>query len=163
MTQAQRQLDSKPKIISASRRTDIPAFYSDWLLRRIRAGVVAVPNPVNPTQVAWLSLEPEDVQAIVLWTRDASPLMPHLTELDERKFIYYFQYSITPYPGWLQPNAPKPAEATATFVNSAGGSAASGQSGDMTRSSSWTRSTRNGMQQPSNAWPQDSMATRNAV
>ncbi|MCL2088738.1 MAG: DUF1848 domain-containing protein [Oscillospiraceae bacterium] len=82
-------------IISASRRTDIPAFYADWLTERIRAGYCLVKNPFNPAQIKRVSLLPEDVDGIVFWTKNAAPLLPKLDVLD--KFPYYFQYSITPY------------------------------------------------------------------
>src|SRR4051812_21098148 len=56
--------------ISASRRTDIPAFYADWMVGRLRAGYCTVPNPFNRNQVAPVSLRPEDVEAIVFWPRN---------------------------------------------------------------------------------------------
>lgn len=92
-------------IISASRRTDIPAFYSEWFMNRIRAGVVAVPNPMNRKQVSWISLGPSDVDAIVFWTRDARPLLPYLDELQGRGFRFYFQYTLTDYPPELEPRS----------------------------------------------------------
>jgi len=82
-------------IISTSRRTDIPAFYTDWLINRLNAGYCLVQNPYNPAQIRQVSLLPEDVDGIVLWTKNAAPILPHLSTLD--KFPYYFQYSITPY------------------------------------------------------------------
>ena len=57
------------KIISASRRTDIPAFYSKWFLNRIRAGFCHWVNPFS-RQVYRVSLQPEDCLAIVFWTRN---------------------------------------------------------------------------------------------
>jgi hypothetical protein len=85
-------------IISASRRTDIPAFYSKWFINRIRAGYCTVPNPMNIKQVSTVSLKPEDVDVIVFWTRYVRPLIPHLSELDSRGFRYYFQYTVLGYP-----------------------------------------------------------------
>ncbi|MCL2071584.1 MAG: DUF1848 domain-containing protein, partial [Oscillospiraceae bacterium] len=82
-------------IISASRRTDIPAFYADWLINRLNAGHCLVKNPFNPQQIRRVSLLPEDVDGIVLWTKNAAPLLPKIAILD--KFQYYFQHSITPY------------------------------------------------------------------
>ena len=82
-------------IISASRRTDIPAFYADWLINRLNAGYCLVQNPFNSKQIRKVSLLPEDVDGIVLWTKNASPILPAIFTLD--KFRYYFQYSITPY------------------------------------------------------------------
>ena len=82
-------------IISASRRTDIPTFYSDWLVNRLKAGYCLAKNPYNPQQVRRVSLLPQDVDGIVLWTKNAAPLLPKIAALDGYK--YCFQYSITPY------------------------------------------------------------------
>ena len=72
-------------IISASRRTDIPAFYAEWMVRRLKEGYCTVANPFNRNQVSRISLKPEDVDAIVFWTRNPRPLMPYLDELDSRR------------------------------------------------------------------------------
>lgn len=93
-------------IISASRRTDIPAFYSEWFINRIRAGYCTVPNPFNRKQVSYVSLEPDDVEVIVFWTRNAKPLMPYLDELDELGFKYYFQYTVLDYPKLIDNKTP---------------------------------------------------------
>lgn len=52
-------------IISASRRTDIPAFYAEWFINRVRTGYCTVPNPFNRKQISRISLLPEDVDVIV--------------------------------------------------------------------------------------------------
>lgn len=52
-------------IIRASHRSDIPAFYSDWFVNRVKAGYCAVPNPFNRKQVSYISLKPEEVKAII--------------------------------------------------------------------------------------------------
>jgi len=93
-------------IISASRRTDIPAFYSKWFMNRISAGYCTVPNPFNRNQVSHVSLLPEDVEVIVFWTRNAGPLLSHLVELDKRGYRYYFQYTLLDYPRELDPKTP---------------------------------------------------------
>ena len=80
-------------IISASRRTDIPAFYAAWMVRRLKEGYCTVANPFNRNQVTWISLKPEDVDAIVFWTRNPRPLMPYLDELDSQGYRYYFQFT----------------------------------------------------------------------
>ena len=102
-------------IISASRRTDIPAFYAEWFARRIEAGYCTVVNPFNSKQVTRVSLAPADVDVIVFWTRNAKPMLPYLSFLDARKFAYYFQYTITSYPKVLEPNVPSSEEAIDTF------------------------------------------------
>ena len=82
-------------IISASRRTDIPAFYADWLVNRLNAGYCLVQNPFNPQQIRRVSLLPENVGGIVLWTKNAAPLLSKIFILD--KFPYCLQYTITSY------------------------------------------------------------------
>ena len=84
-------------IISASRRTDIPAFYSEWFVRRVQAGYCEVPNPVNPRQIARISLLPQDVDAVVFWTRSPMPLLSRLSELDALGLHYYFQFTLCGY------------------------------------------------------------------
>lgn len=102
-------------IISASRRTDIPAFYAEWFIRRIRAGYCRVPNPYNRQQVGHVSLKPEDVDVIVFWTRNPKPLMAHLDEIDQRGFRYYFQYTLLGYPRQIDTNGPDRNTALKTF------------------------------------------------
>ena len=109
-------LSTDRRVISASRRTDIPAFYAEWFMNRIRRGVVAVPNPNNARQISWQSLRPETVEAIVFWTKDARPLLPYLHELDDLGYRYYFQYTLTGYPAWLEPRTPHAQEALDAFL-----------------------------------------------
>jgi len=93
-------------IISASRRTDIPAFFSEWFMKRIEEGVVCVADPFNPRQVGRYSLLAEDVDAIVFWSKNPCPLMARLSELDSRGYRYYFQFTLNDYPHLLEPNVP---------------------------------------------------------
>jgi hypothetical protein len=102
-------------IISASRRTDIPAFYSDWFMKRIEAGHCDVPNPFNPRQVTQLSLKPEDVDALVFWTRNASPLLNRLKDLDRSGYRCTLQYTLMDNPRLMDPRCPSLEEAVATF------------------------------------------------
>jgi DNA repair photolyase len=102
-------------IISASRRTDIPAFYARWLINRLREGFCWVPNPFNPAQIAEISLRLVDVDAIVFWTRNPRPLLSYLDELDERAFRYYFQYTLLDYPRSIEPHTPPPLQALSTL------------------------------------------------
>jgi hypothetical protein len=102
-------------IISASRRTDVPAFYSDWFIKRIEAGHCHVPNPFNPTQVTKVSLRPDDVEAIVFWTRNASPLLPHLRDLQLKGYRSTFLYTVMNNPRVVDPRCPSLKEALATF------------------------------------------------
>lgn len=82
-------------IISASRRTDIPSFYSEWFLNRIREGYVLVPNPFNPQQVSRVRLTPDVVDCIVFWTKNPAPMLGKLNQLNG--FNYYFQFTLNPY------------------------------------------------------------------
>ena len=98
-------------IISASRRTDIPAFYASWFMERIRAGEVTVRNPFNKTASTVVSLRPDDVDVVVFWTRNAAPLLGNLAELEQRGFHYVFLYTITGYGPPLEKHAPPLEEA----------------------------------------------------
>lgn len=102
-------------IISASRRTDIPAFYSEWFMNRIRAGFCRVTNPFNARQVSRISLDPRDVDLIVFWTRNPSPLLPHLQELDARGYRYVFQYTLLDYPRAMEAATPPLETSLAVF------------------------------------------------
>lgn len=82
-------------IISAGRRTDIPAFYSEWFFNRIKEGFVLVPNPFNPKMISRVGLEPEVVDCIVFWTKNPALMIRRLDELKEYK--YYFQFTLNPY------------------------------------------------------------------
>ena len=62
-------------LISASRRTDIPACFSHWFFRRIEEGYVLVRNPMNPHQVSRVSLSPQDVDGIMFWTKNPLPML----------------------------------------------------------------------------------------
>jgi DNA repair photolyase len=93
-------------IISASRRTDIPAFYADWFMNRVRDGYFYRINPFNSKQVTGFSLKAEDVDAICFWTKNPRTLMSHLTELDERGLNYYFQFTLNSYDKTFEPALP---------------------------------------------------------
>ncbi|MEQ8707861.1 MAG: DUF1848 domain-containing protein [Rhodospirillales bacterium] len=84
-------------IISASYRTDIPAFYADWLTARLAAGFCEVTNPYNgkPHRV---SLTPQDARAFVFWTRNAGPLMPELMRLSAARRPFSVSFTIIGYP-----------------------------------------------------------------
>ena len=91
-------------IISASRRTDIPSFYSEWFYNRLREGYVLVRNPMNAHQVGKISLSPEVVDGIVFWTKNPIPMMGRLSELDG--YHYYFQFTLTAYGKDVEPGIP---------------------------------------------------------
>ncbi|MCL2481428.1 MAG: DUF1848 domain-containing protein [Spirochaetaceae bacterium] len=120
-------------IISASRRTDIPAFYSEWFLNRIKEGFLLVPNPRNPSHVSKVDLSPapsverarankgdrgepsllrdseEDaspakIECIVFWTKNPAPLMSGLDILDKLNYLYYFEFTLTAYQNDIEKN-----------------------------------------------------------
>ena len=100
-------------IISASRRTDIPAFYAKWFCNRLQAGHVLVRNPLRHHQVSHISLLPQRVDFIAFWTKNPSPMLPCLGELSA--YDYGFQYTITGYGTRLEPNVPDLSTAISTF------------------------------------------------
>lgn len=102
-------------IISASRRTDIPAFYMPWFMNRVRERYVLTRNPFNPHQVSHVSLAPEDVDTIVFWTRNAGKLTKCIPELNRIGYGYYAHYTITAYPRILEAHVPGPWHAIETF------------------------------------------------
>lgn len=103
-------------IISASRRTDIPAFYSEWFANRIEQEFLLSRNPFNYHQISRVSLRPGDVEAIVFWTRNPRKILKTLDVLDCKRIPYYFQYTITGYPRTIERSVPRPMDAIKTFI-----------------------------------------------
>ncbi|MBU8902522.1 MAG: DUF1848 domain-containing protein [Victivallales bacterium] len=95
-------------IISASRRTDIPAFYSEWFMDKIRAGHVLCRNPMNRKQVSKVNLSPDVVDCIVFWTKNPHNILKYLDELKD--YNYYFQITISSYDKSIEPNVPLKSE-----------------------------------------------------
>lgn len=89
-------------IVSASRRTDIPAFYFDWFCNRLQGGYVDANSPFNRKQVSRISLSPNSVDCIVFWTKDPAPMLGRLDTLND--YHYYVQVSITPYDRDIEAN-----------------------------------------------------------
>jgi len=102
-------------IISASRRTDIPAFFTEWFMNRIRKGYCSFPNPMNAHNVVRVDLTPEQVDVIVFWTKNPAPLIPHLEELDALGYRYYFHYTLNGYGLDIEPRVPPLHEGITTF------------------------------------------------
>jgi hypothetical protein len=88
-------------ILSASRRTDIPAFYAEWFLNRIKERYVLSRNPINPRQVGRIDLSPELIDCIVFWTKNPAPLMVRLQELEA--YHYYFHFTLNAYEADVEP------------------------------------------------------------
>jgi len=103
-------------IVSASRRTDIPAFYARWFMQRVRAGFCEVKNPFNAAQISRVSLAPEDVTAIVFWTRQPGPLLRYLPELAAMGHQPFFLQTLMDNPRAIDPFCPRPATAVPRFI-----------------------------------------------
>lgn len=91
-------------IIQTGMRTDIPAFYSKWFLRRLEEGFVLVRNPYNPSQVTRYSLNPEVVDLISFCSKNPAPMLPHMSAL--KPYGQYWFVTITPYGKDIEPNVP---------------------------------------------------------
>ena len=91
-------------IISASRKTDIPAYYSEWFINRIKAGFAYSRNPMNAHQISRIPLDPEVVDCIVFWTKNPIPMIPRLDELKD--YTYYCQFTLTGYGRDMEANLP---------------------------------------------------------
>lgn len=102
-------------IISASRRTDIPAFYSDWLLKRLGEGFVLVPHPRNPGRYSRVPLNPEVVDCIVFWTKNPGPMLDKLDTIEKMGYPFYFQFTLTPYDRQIERGLPPKAELVDIF------------------------------------------------
>ena len=102
-------------IISASRRTDIPAFYAEWLVERLRAGFVLVRNPMNYHQVSRISLSPASVEWLVFWTKNPRNMMARLEEIASLGYRFYFLFTLTAYDSRIEKNVPELQERIATF------------------------------------------------
>lgn len=103
-----------PVIVSASRATDIPAFYSDWLMERVRAGYVRWSNPFNgkPLYVSFAR-----TRVFVFWSKNPAPLLKHLDWFDDQGYGYYFQFTLNDYEAeGLEPNVPSLSERIDTFI-----------------------------------------------
>jgi DNA repair photolyase len=83
-----------PIIISASRSTDIPTFYSDWFISRWEAGYIKWTNPFNG-QPLYVSFK--NTRLVVFWTKNPRPMFKHLDYLDKNIPNYYFQFSLNDY------------------------------------------------------------------
>ena len=92
-------------IISASRRTDIPAYYSEWFFNRLNQGYALVRTPFNGRQFSKIDLRPENIDGIVFWSKNPIPMLNKLDRLDG--LAYYFQFTLNPYGADIEPNLPE--------------------------------------------------------
>lgn len=103
-------------ILSVSRRTDIPAFFPEWFINRVREGYAYVRNPFNASHIIRIPLGKDVVDCVVFWTKNPGPLMPHLPEI-RRVYdgAFYFQYTMNAYGEDLEPGVPPLEERVASF------------------------------------------------
>lgn len=100
-------------ILSVSRRTDIPAFYSEWFFNRLKEGFVYVRNPMNTHQVSKITLSPEVIDCIVFWSKNPRPMLMRLDEL--KNYMYYFQFTINAYDKGFEVGVPRKESIINTF------------------------------------------------
>lgn len=103
-------------IISASRRTDIPSFYGEWFVNRLKDGYVLIQNPYNKYRYSKANLTREAVDCIVFWTKNPRPFLPYLNEIDNMGYRYYFQFTLTPYSKQVEKNLPPKEELLNDFI-----------------------------------------------
>lgn len=103
-------------IVSASRRTDIPAYYSEWMVNRLKEGYVLVPNPRNTGRLTRVILDPERVDCIVFWSKDPKNILEKLPQIDEMGYRYYFEYTITAFGTEEERNLPDKQQEIDTFL-----------------------------------------------
>jgi hypothetical protein len=103
-----------PVIISASRATDIPAFYSDWFFGRLKEGYVKWKNPFNGK---FLYVSFQKTRLIVFWSKNYKPLIRQLDYLNDKGIHYYFQFTLNDYDAEkLEPRVPTVQTRIETFV-----------------------------------------------
>lgn len=106
---------SMKNIISASRRTDIPAFYANWFIRRLEDGFVYVKNPYSG-KLSRVSLLPKDIHSVFFWSKNYRPLIERLEEVDRVTKNLFFHYTITAAPKGLELSTPPAREAIKDLI-----------------------------------------------
>jgi len=96
------------RIISVSRRTDIPAFYGDWFMSRLKEGFAGVVHPFGGKRYI-VSLKPEDVACFVFWSKNFAPFLENLRIIDGLGYKFYFNYTVTGLPRVFESNVEKEA------------------------------------------------------
>ncbi len=91
-------------IIQTGMRTDIPAFYAEWLANRVKAGYVLVRNPYDPQQVTRYRLQPDVVDLLTFCTKNPQPMLPYMDIL--KPYGMYWFVTISPYGKEIEPNVP---------------------------------------------------------
>ncbi|WP_434300621.1 DUF1848 domain-containing protein [Corallococcus exiguus] len=94
-------------IISASYKTDIPTFYGEWFINRLRAGFCRMLNPYSKSPIL-VSLKKEDVDGFIFWTKNITPFTRYLPEINERGYPFVIQHTINGYPRSLETSVADP-------------------------------------------------------
>ena len=105
-------------ILNTGQRTDIPAFYADWFLRRVREGSVMVRNPFNYQRITSYRIDPEVVDVIAFCTKNPAPMLGKLGEL--AGYRQYWHVTITPYDRDIEPNVPPAGEVISSCLEDPG-------------------------------------------
>ena len=103
-------------IVSASRRTDIPAFYAEWFIHRLEEGYALVSNPRNPGRISKVPLSPKIVDCIVFWTKNPAPMLCCLEQIAALGYAFYFQFTLTPYGPAVETGLPPKENIEETFL-----------------------------------------------
>ena len=101
-------------ILSIDFRTDIPAFYSEWIVNRFNAGFLMFRNPAAPNTVHKVILDKEHIEGIIWCSKDYLPILPDLKSITD-KFPSIFHYTITGYGKDIEPNVPSLEQSIYTF------------------------------------------------
>jgi hypothetical protein len=96
------------RIVSVSRRTDIPAFYGDWFMRRLKEGFAGFVSPFGAKRYI-VSLKREDVVCLVFWSKDFTPFLEKLKVIEDLGYKFYFNYTVTGLPTIFEGNVKKDA------------------------------------------------------
>ncbi|MFP4162375.1 MAG: DUF1848 domain-containing protein [Chitinispirillaceae bacterium] len=104
-----------PVVVSASRATDIPAFYPEWMINRLRAGYARWVNPFNGVS-QYISFT--KTRLIVFWTKNPEPFIPFLEELETRGIHYFFHFTLNDYDKeGYEPGVPELSRRIETFID----------------------------------------------
>lgn len=105
-------------IVSVSRRTDVPAYFSPWFFSRLKEGFVETANPYNPHRLRRVSLLREDVDGFVFWTKNPMPMLDNLGLLDG--YGYYFLFTLNPYDSGIEGGLPPKRDLVGAFKTLSG-------------------------------------------
>lgn len=100
-------------ILSVSRRTDIPNYYSDWFYQRVLEGFLYVRNPMNAHQISRIEINPEVVDCIAFWSKNPEPMMKRLGEL--KPYRYFFHFTMNGYGKEIEQGVPELKQRIVTF------------------------------------------------